>query len=131
MSIKILDENTINKISAGEVVENPASIVKELIENSIDAGATRIKIEIKNGGKDIIKIIDNGVGITYEDIKLAFIPHATSKLTKIDDIYIIDTYGFRGEALSSIASVAKVTIKTKTKNEKEYGYEYTDRKSVV
>lgn len=114
--IQILENNLINKIAAGEVIERPASIVKELIENSLDAKAKNIKIEIKNGGIDYIKIQDDGIGIEKDQIKTAFLRHATSKLTKIDDLDSILTLGFRGEALSSIASISRVEMITKTKN---------------
>jgi len=112
--IKLLPEKIVNKIAAGEVVERPASVVKELVENSIDANADKIKIEIKNAGKKLIKISDNGVGLTRDDLLLAFERHATSKISDIDDLYCIKTLGFRGEALPSIASVSKVRAKTKT-----------------
>ena len=116
-SIAILDENTINKIAAGEVVDRPASIVKELVENSIDAGATHISVEIKNGGITYLKISDNGKGIASDDVELAFERHATSKIRKEADILNITSMGFRGEALASIASIAKVTLETKTHDE--------------
>lgn len=116
-SIAILDENTINKIAAGEVVDRPASIVKELIENSIDAGATHISVEIKNGGISYIKLSDNGKGIAADDVELAFERHATSKIRRESDILNITSMGFRGEALASIASIAKVTLETKTHDE--------------
>lgn len=112
--IKILDSNIYNKISAGEVVERPSSVVKELVENSIDAGANHIIVEITNGGLRSIKITDNGSGIDREDIKTAFLPHATSKLTSAEDLFAISTLGFRGEALASIASVSMIVIKSKT-----------------
>jgi len=115
--IAILDENTINKIAAGEVVDRPASIVKELIENSIDAGATHISLEIKNGGISYLKLTDNGKGIAADDVELAFERHATSKIRKESDILSITSMGFRGEALASIASIAKVTLETKTHDE--------------
>lgn len=120
MSIKLLSEDTIQKIAAGEVVENPYSVIKELVENSIDSGATFIKVEIKNAGKKEIMISDNGCGIEEDDIELAFTKHATSKLNNFEDIYSILSYGFRGEALASISAVSKVDINTKTKNS-EFG----------
>ncbi len=116
-SIAILDENTINKIAAGEVVDRPASIVKELIENSIDAGATHISLEIRNGGITYLKLSDNGKGIASDDVELAFERHATSKIRRESDILNITSMGFRGEALASIASIAKVTLETKTHDE--------------
>jgi len=115
--IAILDDNTINKIAAGEVVDRPASIVKELVENSIDAGATHISVEIKNGGISYIKISDNGKGIAADDVEIAFERHATSKIRKETDILKITSLGFRGEALASVASIAKVTMETKTMDE--------------
>ena len=114
--IKILDNLTISQIAAGEVIERPVNIVKELVENAIDANATRITIEIENGGIDKIVIKDNGDGFDKVDIPLAFVPHATSKLTKIEDLNDIYTYGFRGEALSSISLVSKVTLTTKKRD---------------
>ena len=120
--INVLDEKTANKIAAGEVVERPASVVKELIENSIDANAKNITIEIEDGGISLIRIIDDGNGIYKDDIKKAFMPHATSKIKDVEDIYSIMTLGFRGEALASIASVSKVTLKSKIENE-QFGSE--------
>ena len=120
--INLLDENTSNKIAAGEVVERPSSVVKELVENSIDAGSKNITVEIEEGGCSLIKIIDDGNGIHKDDIKKAFLPHATSKIKSIEDIFTINTLGFRGEALASIASVSKVNLKTKT-NESDFGRE--------
>lgn len=117
MAINILDSMIINRISAGEVVESPFSIVKELIDNSIDAGADKISIEIKNGGIDSIIIKDNGKGIEYDDIIKAFLPHATSKISNIDDLNAISTLGFRGEALASISNVTQTKIITKTDNQ--------------
>lgn len=114
--IRLLDNSLINKIAAGEVVERPSSVVKELMENSIDAGATSITVEIKEGGIGLIKITDNGKGIPKEELKTAFLRHATSKLRTFEDLEDILTLGFRGEALSSIASVAQVEMITKTKD---------------
>lgn len=114
--IRLLDEDTINKIAAGEVIERPASVVKELLENSIDAGAGRILIEVEDGGKSFIRITDDGSGIDPQDLPLAFQKHATSKIRDATDLSNISTLGFRGEALSSIASVsASVEVRTKTR----------------
>ena len=110
--IQRLTESTINKIAAGEVIERPASIVKELLENAIDSGATKIVLELKASGKEYIKISDNGCGIAKEDAELVFERYATSKISSIDDIYSLNTMGFRGEALSSIAAIAEVEILT-------------------
>ena len=114
MRINVLDVDTANKIAAGEVVERPFSVVKELLENSIDAKAKNITIEIAEGGQKSIKITDDGVGIHPDDVKKAFLPHATSKISDIDDIFKINTLGFRGEALASISSVSKTTLKSRT-----------------
>jgi len=113
-NVVILDENTANQIAAGEVIERPASVVKEMVENSIDANSTSITVEILNGGIKSIKIVDNGDGIEADDVELAFERHATSKIRCIDDLNRISTMGFRGEALASIASVSKVEVITKT-----------------
>ena len=115
--IQLLDDNTIDKIAAGEVVERPSSVVKELIENSMDSGADAITVEIKNGGIEFIRITDNGCGIFKEDIKKAFLRHATSKITSIEDLNTVTSMGFRGEALASIASVAKVELVTKREDD--------------
>ncbi len=117
--IKLLDTNTINKIAAGEVVERPSSVVKELVENSIDAGASAITIEIKNGGTTFIRVSDNGKGIERNDIKTAFLSHATSKISNIEDLDNIFSLGFRGEALASIAAVSQIEMITKTHSEEE------------
>lgn len=114
--IKILSEELINKIAAGEVVERPASVVKELVENSVDAEATQIEIEIKEGGKKLMRVVDNGRGMDSSDAKLAFSRHATSKISSAEDLFNISSLGFRGEALPSIASVSKVEIITRTKD---------------
>ncbi len=115
--IRVLDDATINKIAAGEVIERPSSVVKELIENSRDAGASDIRIEITGSGKKLIRVIDNGCGMSKEDAGLSFIKHATSKIKGIKDIETVRTLGFRGEALSSICAVARIEIVTKTKEE--------------
>ena len=115
--IVLLDELTINKIAAGEVIERPASVVKELVENSIDAGATNITVEIQNGGISKIRIIDNGSGMNKDDLEFAFERHATSKIRKADDLENVKSMGFRGEALASIAAIAHVELTTKTEDD--------------
>lgn len=114
MSIQVLDQETINKIAAGEVIERPSSVVKELVENAIDAGATAVTIEIKDGGISFIRITDNGSGISKDDIPMAFLRHSTSKIKSIEDLMNVSSLGFRGEALSSIAAVSQVELITKT-----------------
>lgn len=114
MSIIKLDKDTVEKIAAGEVIESPLSIIKELVENSIDAGSKNITVDIKNGGKSYIRVTDDGVGIAREDMDLAFEKHATSKISKFDDLYTIASLGFRGEALPSISAVSKVIAISKT-----------------
>ena len=114
--IKILDESTIQQIAAGEVIERPSSIIKELIENSIDAGSNNIIIDIEDGGKSYIRVTDDGEGMKEEDIQLAFKRHSTSKLRTIEDIYNVLSLGFRGEALASISSVSRVEVLSKTKD---------------
>ena len=114
--IKVLDKNTIDKIAAGEVIDRPKSVVKELMENSIDSGASAISVEIKDGGISLIRITDNGCGIEKDQISKAFLRHSTSKISDADDLSFIRTLGFRGEALSSIAAVSKVELLTKTKD---------------
>ncbi|MDW7726234.1 MAG: DNA mismatch repair endonuclease MutL [Candidatus Methanoperedens sp.] len=115
--IHILDKATINKIAAGEVIERPASVVKELIENAIDAGATRIKVEVSGCGKKLIRVTDNGCGMEQRDAEVSYLKHATSKISSITDIDDVSTMGFRGEALSSITAVSKVEIITRTEGE--------------
>ncbi len=111
--IRRLPQAVINQIAAGEVVERPASVVKELLENAIDAGATRIDLSVERGGKDLVRVADNGMGMTAEDLLLAFQPHATSKLNDAADLFRIHTLGFRGEALAAIAEVAKLRCQTR------------------
>ncbi len=116
-NIVLLDDLTINKIAAGEVIERPANVVKELVENSVDAGANKIVIEVKNGGKTFIKITDNGKGISQEDMAISLERHATSKIRKVEDLEKTYTMGFRGEALASISAISTLTMQSKTKEE--------------
>ena len=112
--IHILDSETIDKIAAGEVVERPSSVVKELVENAIDAGAGAVTVEIRDGGIEFIRVTDNGGGMERGQLRTAFLRHATSKIADASDLLRISSLGFRGEALSSIAAVAKVEVITKT-----------------
>ena len=116
-NIVLLNNETIDKIAAGEVIENPASIVKELVENAIDAKATIVTVEVKDGGMELIRVTDNGAGIPKEQLKIAFLRHATSKIRDAKDLFQLYSLGFRGEALSSIAAVSETEVITKTKNE--------------
>src|SRR5260221_4475526 len=115
--IHVLSERVANQIAAGEVVERPASVVKELLENALDAGSTRIRIQVEAGGKKLIQITDNGCGMVRDDAMLAFERHATSKIKDTDDLLSISTLGFRGEALPSIASVARLHLETRAEEE--------------
>src|SRR5256714_5793952 len=117
--IRILAENVANKIAAGEVVERPASVVKELLENALDAGAQSIRVEVESGGKRMIRVIDDGGGMAQDDALLAFERHATSKLRTADDLLSISTLGFRGEALPSIAAVSRLLLQTRAAEEEE------------
>src|SRR6204780_2426213 len=117
--IRILPETVANKIAAGEVVERPASVVKELLENALDAGARSIRIETESGGKRMIRVIDDATGMNHDDALLAFERHATSKLRTADDLLSISTLGFRGEALPSIASISRLLLETRDAEEEQ------------
>lgn len=116
-NIQVLDQITIDKIAAGEVIERPASIIKELVENAIDAGASAVTVEIRDGGISFIRVTDNGCGIPKAEVPLAFLRHSTSKIRSVEDLSVVTSLGFRGEALSSIAAIAQVELVTKTKTE--------------
>lgn len=111
--IRLLPDTVASQIAAGEVVNRPASVVKEMMENSVDAGATAITVSYRNGGKELIKVIDDGEGMSPLDARMAFDKHATSKITRIEDVYALHTFGFRGEALASIAAIAHVELTTR------------------
>ncbi|MBQ7498416.1 MAG: ATP-binding protein, partial [Selenomonas sp.] len=115
--IHVLDDNTINKIAAGEVVERPASVVKELVENAMDAGATRIEVEVMAGGTSFMRVTDNGKGMSEADARMAIQRHATSKIQEVSDLNTIGTLGFRGEALPTIASVSRFSMLTRPQGE--------------
>ena len=114
--VKLLPDNIANQIAAGEVIQRPASAVKELLENALDAAATHIKLIVKDAGKTLIQVIDNGCGMSDTDARMSFERHATSKIQHIEDLFAIRTMGFRGEALASIAAVAQVNLKTQKHN---------------
>ena len=122
MAIRKLSESVINKIAAGEVIERPASVVKELLENSVDAGATQIEVTIEQGGIEMIRVTDNGSGMAKEDLPMAVTSHATSKIEDADDLFKVGTFGFRGEALASITTVSQAMIRSRTADS-DCGYE--------
>jgi len=115
--IHLLPDHIANQIAAGEVIQRPASVVKELLENAIDAGASQIQLVVKDAGKTLIQVLDNGKGMDTQDAEKCFLRHATSKLQKASDLFALTTKGFRGEALASIAAIAHVSLKTKQANQ--------------
>ena len=128
--IKLLPDSLANQIAAGEVVQRPASAVKELLENALDAGSTQIKLIIKDAGKTLIQVVDNGSGMSETDARMCFERHATSKITTVDDLFKLHTFGFRGEAMASIAAVAQVSMRTRPANQ-ELGTHLVIEGSVV
>ena len=115
--IRLLPDSVANQIAAGEVIQRPASVIKELVENSVDAGASDIKIIIKDAGKTLIQVIDNGIGMSETDVRMAFERHATSKIRNADDLFSLSTMGFRGEALPSICAISEVEVRTRPEGE--------------
>ncbi|HRO72270.1 MAG TPA: DNA mismatch repair endonuclease MutL, partial [Saprospiraceae bacterium] len=128
--IRLLPDSIANQIAAGEVIQRPASVVKELVENAIDAGSTQIKLVVKDAGKTLIQVIDNGKGMTETDARMSFERHATSKITSANDLFSIKTLGFRGEALASIAAIAHVELISRTSDE-EVGHRLVNEGSTI
>ena len=129
--IRVLSRAVVNRIAAGEVVERPASVVKELVENSIDAGATSIQVDVTDGGRSRIRIVDDGIGMGPADLELAFVAHATSKLTDVDDLLHIGTLGFRGEALASIGAVSRTRMLSRPRDaDRGHGHRCWNRRSL-
>ena len=128
--IKLLPDHIANQIAAGEVVQRPASVVKELVENAIDAGATTVNLIAKDGGRTLVQVIDNGSGMSPIDARMSFERHATSKIANADDLFLLHTKGFRGEALASIAAIAHVSMRTKL-HDAELGTEITNEGSKI
>jgi DNA mismatch repair protein MutL len=129
--IKLLPEHVANQIAAGEVIQRPASVVKELLDNAIDAGSTLVQLIIKEGGKTWIQVIDNGKGMSPTDARMCWERHATSKIRKAEDLFSLNTYGFRGEALASIAAVAQVEMKSKRKEDEVASYIRIEASEVI